>query len=114
MNSLKITSHHQSLASAVEAANIDFSYNPESARQTIRDIDLNCHRAFVLENGEVYYVFSADIELLHKFEPFISVLSSAPFRVAFVVGNTMSLTETFIDKTNRGWFKRNQYGALAA
>jgi len=114
MKHTKIASHHQSLAAAVEAAGLDLSYNEEIAKRHIRDIDLNCRRAFVTEAGEVYYVFSADIELLHKFSPFVSCLSDSPFRVAFVVGNTLSISDTFIAKSDRGWFKRNTFGALAA
>jgi len=114
MQNIKIASHHQSLAAAVEAANIDLSYNPELAKRDIRDTDLNCRRAFVTEAGEVYYIYSADIEILNKYTPFISVLSDAPFQVAFVVGDTIAISETFIPKTQRGWFKRNTLGALAA
>jgi hypothetical protein len=114
MKNIKIASHHQSLAAAVEAANIDLSYNPELAKRDIRDTDLNCHRAFVTEDGEVYYVYSADIELLNKYTPFVSVLCDSPFQVAFVVGDTLAISETFIPKSQRSWFKRNQLGALAA
>jgi hypothetical protein len=114
MKHAKIKSHHQSLAAAVEAAGLDLSYNEQVARRAIRDIDMNCRQAFVLESGEVYYIFSADIDLLNKFTPFVSVMSNRPFQVAFVVGDTLSISQTFISKSDRGWFKRNQYGALAA
>jgi len=114
MKHIKIASHHQSLAAAVKAANIDLSYNPELAKRDIRDTDLNCRRAFVTEDGEVYYVYSADIELLNKYTPFVSVLCDSPFQVAFVVGDTLAISETFIPKSQRSWFKRNQLGALAA
>jgi hypothetical protein len=116
MKHIKITSHHHSLAAAVEAAAPDLSYNEAEARRSIRDTDLNCRQAFVTEDGDIYYVFDADIRLLHKFNPFVSALSDRPFAVAFIVGSTLSISSTEIpnNKAGRQWFKNNQFGAIAA
>lgn len=107
MTSLKIVSHHHSLAAAVESANPDLSYNLPLAKQHIRDIDANCRQAVVVEGGDIYYVFQADIDLLHKFSPFVSCLSDSPFRVAFIVGDLLSIGDNRIPKTKEGrnWFK---------
>lgn len=118
MKALNIISHHQSLASAVAAVNPDFSYNPEVAKNRIMEIDRNCTRAFVATDGEIYYVFSCDIEILHKFEPFISCLSDGNFSVAFIVGDLLSISEPKIPNTKEGrnWFKKANKisGAIAA
>jgi hypothetical protein len=116
MKHIKIAAHYQSLAAAVEAAAPDLSYNPDEARRRIRDIDLNCRQAFVTENGDIYYVFDADIRLLHKFSPFVSVMSDSPFVIAFIVGNTLSIGNHEIPKNKAGreFFKNNPFGAIAA
>tara|TARA_R110000868_G_scaffold346673_1_gene607803 strand:+ start:2401 stop:2751 length:351 start_codon:yes stop_codon:yes gene_type:complete len=116
MKNLKIKSHHHSLSSAVEAANFDIAYNPECARRTIRDIDLNCTKAMVMEDGSIYYVYEADIDLLHKFSPFCAVLSDEPFSIAFICGSILSISEPLVKKSKAGraWFKANTMGALAA
>lgn len=113
---LKITSHHKTVADAVATAKPDLSYNEQSARETIAAIDRHATQAMVMENGEIYYVFAADINLLNKFEPFSAGLSDSPFQVAFIVGNTLLITDTKIQKTKAGraWFKSNKLGALAA
>lgn len=113
----KIKSHHTSLADAVAASDFDDSYNPAEARKTIAEIDRHCRKAVVLENGDIYYVYSADIDLLHKFEPFVSCLSDTPFALAFIVGDLLSIGEPSVrkDQEGRNWFKRRMpYGALAA
>jgi len=103
-----IISHHQSLASAVAAANPDFSYNPQAAQQKIRDIDQNCTRAIVVEGGDIYFVFSCDIQVLNKFEPFHSCMDSDPFKVAFINGNILSISKPMVPKNKEGrnWFKK--------
>jgi hypothetical protein len=113
----KIKSHHTSLADAVAVSKIDLSYNPAEAKRTIADIDRCCRQAFVLENGDIYYVYSADIDLLHKFEPFVSCLCDTPFSVAFIVGDLLSIGQPSVPKTQAGrnWFKsRKEWQALAA
>ena len=116
-NTHKIKSHHTSVADAVAASNIDLSYNPAEAKRTIADIDRCCRQAVVLENGDIYYVYSADIDLLHKFEPFVSCLCDTPFSVSFITGNLLTIGEPSVPKTQAGrnWFKgRKAWGALAA
>jgi hypothetical protein len=116
---LKIGSRHNSLAEAVEAAKPDLSYNPAEAARDIRRIDQQCKAAFIVESGAIYYIYSADIEILHEFEPFISVICNTPFRVAFIVGDLISISEPRIPKTQAGrnWFKSarsRDFGAIAA
>lgn len=117
MKMLNIISHHQSLASAVAAVNPDFSYNPEAAKSKIRDIDRNCTRAVVVEGGDIYFVFSCDIEVLNKFEPFVSCLSDGEMSVAFITENILSISPPMVPKTKEGrnWFKKANKisGALA-
>lgn len=115
MKCTKILSHHTSLASAVEAANLDLSYNEQSAKRTIKDIDAHCDQAFVTDDG-VFYIYKADIKLLHHFDPFISCLSGDPFRLAFVIGDTLAISQKGdIPKTPAGrkFFRDNKFGALA-
>lgn len=119
ITNIKIVSRHNSLAEAVEAAKPDLSYNPAAAAREIREIDRKCKTAFVVESGAIFYIYSADIEILHEWEPFVSVICDTPFRVAFVVGDLLSISEPRIPKTQAGrdWFKSNRsrnFGALAA
>lgn len=118
MKNIKIASHHHSLASAVEAAKPDLSYNEPEARRRVRDIDLNCRKAIVTEDGDIYYIHSCDIEVLNKFEPFVSCLDNCPFRLAFIVGDLLSIGEPSVPKTKKGRdflrLANETYGALAA
>jgi hypothetical protein len=116
---IKILSRYNSLAEAIEAAKPDLSYNPTEAANQIRQIDRHCVAAFVVESGAIYYIYRADIDLLHEFEPFVSVLCDTPFRVAFVVGDLISIGVPKIrkNKAGRAWFKSKQardFGAIAA
>jgi hypothetical protein len=116
---IKILSRHNSLAEAVEAANPDLSYNPAEAANQIRQIDRHCVAAFVVESGAIYYIYRADIDLLHEFDPFTSVLCDTPFRVAYVFESLISIGEQRIPKTKAGrdWFKSarsRDFGAIAA
>ena len=114
----QIKSHHTKLADAVAASGMDLSYNPAEAKRTIAATDCHCSQAVVLDNGDVYYVYSADIDLLHKFEPFMSCLCDSPFEVAHIVGDEIRIDNNLrIPKTQAGrnWFKnRKQLGTLAA
>jgi len=116
MKTLKITSHHHSLASAVAEAKPDLSYNEEVAKRDIRDVDLNCTQAVVVEGGDIYFVFNADIQVLNKFTPFISVLSEGNFSVASIKGDTLSISSPVIPKTSAGrkLFRSFGNGVLAA
>ena len=113
-----IKSHHNTLAEAVAASGTDLSYNPAEAKRTIAAIDRHCSQAAVLDSGDVYYVYSADINLLHKFEPFMSCLSDSPLSVAHIVGDEIRIDNNLrVPKTQAGrnWFKnRKQFGTLAA
>ena len=116
---IKILSRYNSLAEAVEAAKPDLSYNPAEAANQIRQIDRHCKAAFVVESGAIFYIYSVDIDILHEFEPFVSVLCDTPFRVAFVVGDLLSISEPKVPKTKAGrdWFRSarsRDFGALAA
>lgn len=82
MKTFLILSTHTTLTQAVEAAQIDLSYNEVEARRTIRDIETGWNgrseppaAAFVLEiegKKEVWYIGRNDgIRFLHKFIPFI-------------------------------------------
>lgn len=118
METLNIKSWHGSLGSAVAEAKPDLSYNEDSAKRSVRDTDLNCRRAFVTEGGDIYYVYSCDMEILHKFEPFHSVICDSPFRVAFISGGQILISSLTIPKTKAGrnWFKTvgRSVDALAA
>tara|TARA_R110002153_G_C12944412_1_gene457754 strand:- start:127 stop:501 length:375 start_codon:yes stop_codon:yes gene_type:complete len=98
MKSFKILSRHTYLAEAVEAANIDLSYNEATARRDIRQTSKRVSEAFVLEiNGvaKVAYVYQCDIKLLNIFEPFMSCLSSSDFGIATLStdGDSIVVTE---------------------
>lgn len=115
MKTLKIRSTHKTLTEAVSIANIDLSYNEPEAKRSIKDTDRNVSEAYITEDGAVWYVYKCDISILRKFEPFHSMLSDSPFRVAYIVGKTMSFFDTMIPKTPAGrkWFANNKFGALA-
>jgi len=87
---LNIRSTHETLAEAVAASGMDLSYNPAAARQTIKDIEYymqdgaRVSKAFVMESGDVLYIYSVDINLLNKFEPFHSVMDNSPFYAASI------------------------------
>jgi hypothetical protein len=95
---IKIISRHDTLAEAVAAANIDLSYNPADAKQSIKLSDSGYNRdrgvteAYVCEDGKVRYVYQADIALLHEFNPFVSCLHDGPFQICVFVKELMSLT----------------------
>ena len=118
MKILNIKSYHGSLGSAVAEAKPDLSYNEDSAKCSVRDIDRNCRRAFVTEGGDIYYIYSCGIEILHKFEPFHSVISDSPFHPAFIYGGQILIGSLTIPKTKAGrnWFKTvgRSIDALAA
>jgi hypothetical protein len=102
MTTIQIKSRHSSLASAVDAANMDLSYNKGLAEQSIRSIDLNCRQAFVTEDGKVMFVFECDIPILQEFRPFSSCLDSRPFSIAFLDKLTMSITDPLFCKNKEG------------
>jgi len=89
---LNIRSTHETLAEAVAASGMDLSYNPAAARQNIKDIDgARVSKAFVMESGDVLYIYSVDINLLNKFEPFYSVMDNSPFYTASIRENEIEI-----------------------
>lgn len=116
MKTLKITAKFNTLSEAVGSSKIDLSYNKPLALANIAATDRNVEQAFITEDGSVWYIFKCDIRVLNKFEPFHSCLDNSPFRVAFIVGSTLSIFDTLVPKTpaGRAWFKNDKFGALAA
>lgn len=106
MKSLKITHTFKTLSEAVAEAKPDLSYNDPEARRFIKDTDRRVKQAVITEDGEIWYVYACDIDVLHKFDPFISCLTSYPFQVAFIVGDWLIFTGKFVqkDKAGRKWF----------
>ena len=111
MTQLKIRSTHRTLEEAVNAANVDISYNPSVAKQGIKDADTGFKRcpgtqkAFVMEDGSVFSIFKAEdgVNVLNKFEPFISVLSGGFFKVAVQNDpDTITITDATLPKNKAG------------
>ena len=111
MTHLKIRSTHRTLEEAVNAANVDISYNPAVAKQRIKDADTGFKRcpgtqkAFVMEDGSVFFVFKTEdgVNVLNKFEPFISVLFAGSFRVAIQSDpDTITITDATLPKNKAG------------
>lgn len=111
---LQITQEFKTLTEAVAAAvanqSLDLSYNPAEAARKVKDCDSGYHRdrgvtaAFLTDNG-VYYVYeSGGMNLLHKFEPFISCLSDGGFHIAQIAPDraTIVISELVIKKTAEG------------
>ena len=118
MKTLNIKSTHATLALAVASSALDLSYNAQSAAQSIRNTDTGFGRdkgtvkAFIVESGDVYYIYRAmGMNLLHKFEPFISCLSSDGFAVAQLSkdGAAILISDVRIsqDKAGRDIFRGN-------
>lgn len=82
----KIASVHDTLAEAVEAANIDLSYNATLAAQDIKATDRNVAKAYVMADGTIQYVFEARDggKFLNKFAPFHNCLDNGPFHLATI------------------------------
>lgn len=119
---LNIRSTHETLAEAVAASGMDLSYNPAAARQKIKDIEYymqdgaRVSKAFVMENGDVLYIFNIDINLLNKFEPFYSVMDDSPFYAASIRENEIEIVRLPMgrDMTSRKVMARlNDVPALA-
>ena len=105
---LQIISKHETLSEAVEAAKLDFSYNPQVAKDSIRNSERASSQgwksgeAFVTNDG-VYYVHHCDIKVLNKFEPFHSCLTSDQFRVAVIGESEIEISDLVrIPKSKEG------------
>lgn len=106
---LKIKSTHSTLSEAVRAANIDLSYNKLDALNRIKAIDCPAPRhqlegskgtqkAFVVEGGEVFYIYKCDILVLNKFEPFTSCLHNGNFHVVNIGENEIVISDITFEK----------------
>lgn len=85
-NTIKITTRYSNLTDAVAATGMDLSYNEADARQTIRimerDQRLKLVAIFSDETNQIWYVINSvgeNLNLLHKFYPFGSMMSDSPF-----------------------------------
>lgn len=106
---LKIKSTHSTLSEAVRAANIDLSYNKLDALNRIKAIDCptprhqregskGTQKAFVVEGGEVLYIYKCDILVLNKFEPFTSCLHNDNFHLVNIGENEIVISDITFDK----------------
>jgi hypothetical protein len=87
-NTIKISNRYSNLTEAVAATGMDLSYNEADARQTIRIMELDQRLKLVAifsdETNQIWYVInsvSENLNLLHKFYPFGSMMSDSPFKV---------------------------------
>jgi hypothetical protein len=77
-----------------------FAYNPQEAARKIADSDRG-HKhggqvwkavsAFVTDANEIFYVHKCDIQILHKFEAFHSILDSNAFKVVTIEGDEIKI-----------------------
>lgn len=110
MKAINIISHHATLAAAVEASGRDLSYNEPLARRDIRDIDQKCKQAILTEGGDVYFVYEGDINVLNKYSPWVSCIHSGDMSIAFIIEDTLHMSDPMIPKTPAGrkWFRNEQ------
>jgi len=87
MNNIKIARRFNNLLEAVTELNVDLSYNREHALRSIKDMsnyrDLALVHVFCDETNQIWYVIKSlreGLMLLHKYEPFHSCVSDAPFQ----------------------------------
>ena len=114
MKPIKITARFATVLEALEASKIDISYNPASARQSAKDLERDNRffnapkEALLCEDGAIRFVIEcADgLKVLNTFDPFISVMSDAPFTLAVV-------TETEIQVHTTLTFPKSARKALA-
>jgi hypothetical protein len=113
MKTIKITARFATVLEALEASNIDISYNAASARQKAKD----CNRpnryfepgeAFLCDDGTVRQIITCfdGLKVLNTFDPFISVMSDSPFTLAVI-------TETEIQVHTSLTFPKSARKALA-
>ena len=92
----KIVATFPTVAEAVKASKIDLSYNPEEAARKIRDLDRagnhgEVKNAFLMENGEVWFLYHCDILILNTFEPFSSCLHDGSFFPVRITETTIEI-----------------------
>ena len=108
MKTLKIKATFSTLAEAVAASTIDLSYNPAEAARTIHNNDTGFGRdqgttaAFLTEDGEVWFIYRADIALLHQFDPFCGCLTDSPFVLAKLEATQIVPLNVTLPKTRAG------------
>jgi len=81
ITSTKIRSIHPTLSEAVKASGMDISYNPSEAKRSIKIAEQSSGKAYVIDNGDVYYLYHCDIKVFNKFTPFMACISDSPFQV---------------------------------
>lgn len=85
---ITIARRFNNLLEAVTELNIDLSYNKQLALSDIKaldyDRDLTVTAVFADTNGQLWYILRSvreNLNLLHKYVPFHSCISNAPFEV---------------------------------
>jgi len=85
---ITIARRFSNLLEAVEALNIDLSYNRPEALRDIKALasyrDLKVSAVFSDTDGQLWYILRSvreGLNLLHKYTPFHATLSAAPFEV---------------------------------
>lgn len=114
MKTLNIKSECKSLGEAVKASNMDLSYNERLAWQNIRAADRNCKRAWLMEDGSIWFIFSADIEVFQKFEPFHSCLHDGDFSIVTINQDNISVSNPIIPKSKGGRIFARENGFIVA
>lgn len=109
IRSIKITHTFATVLEALEVSGMDISYNPEAARRKAKD--LNCPNryfevgeVFLCDDGEIRFVTKCHdgLVILNTFDPFVSILSNAPFTLTTVVGDEIKIhTGLNFDKKHR-------------
>lgn len=114
MKTIKITARFATVLEALEASNIDISYNPQLARIEAARLESNnrhfqgVNEAFLCDDGEIRFVVRCNdgLNILNKFDPFISCLDDSPFTLAVI-------TETEIQVHTSLTFPKSARKALA-
>ena len=101
MKTLNIKAQFETLAEAVNQSGIDLSYNKAQAMNDIKRDDRNVEKAYITEDGDVYFIYSCDIRVLNKYQPFGSCIDDSPFQLIELGDDTINFHECFYDKTIR-------------
>lgn len=123
MNNIKIARRFNNLLEAVTELNVDLSYNREYALRSIKDLstyrDLALVHVFCDETSQIWYVIKSlreGLMLLHKYQPFHSCISDAPFQgyVPVKEGQVSDLEESDTLKKVGAWRKTTENRKLLA
>jgi hypothetical protein len=108
MNNIKIARRFNNLLEAVTELNVDLSYNREYALRSIKDKsnyrDLAMVLVFCDEANQIWYVIKSlreGLMLLHKYEPFHSCISDAPFKLFAPVKDRETTLLEFADSLHQ-------------